>query len=122
MKDFRDFKVWEKAHALVLAIYKATEAFPRHECSGWRANCVGAAHLFRPTLPKVAAGSGILSCIAFCRFLAVPQTKWNITCCCLRTSGTCPNQNTPYWIDNSPKWSECLSPLHARSDLSEERD
>jgi four helix bundle protein len=31
MKDFRELKVWEKAHALTLAIYKATEAFPRQE-------------------------------------------------------------------------------------------
>ena len=31
MKDFRELKVWERAHGLVLAIYKATEAFPRQE-------------------------------------------------------------------------------------------
>ena len=31
MKDFRSLKVWEKAHALTLAIYKATEPFPKHE-------------------------------------------------------------------------------------------
>ena len=31
MKDFRSLKVWEKAHALTLAIYKSTEKFPKHE-------------------------------------------------------------------------------------------
>src|SRR3990172_13305367 len=31
MKDFRTLKVWEKAHALTLAIYKATEKFPKQE-------------------------------------------------------------------------------------------
>ena len=31
MKDFRSLKVWEKAHALTLAIYKATEKFPKQE-------------------------------------------------------------------------------------------
>ena len=31
MKDFRELKVWEKAHLLVLAVYKATELFPRQE-------------------------------------------------------------------------------------------
>jgi four helix bundle protein len=31
MKDFRTLKVWEKAHAVTLAIYKATEKFPKHE-------------------------------------------------------------------------------------------
>ena len=31
MKDFRELKVWEKAHFLVLDIYKAAELFPRQE-------------------------------------------------------------------------------------------
>jgi four helix bundle protein len=31
MKDFRSLKVWEKAHALTLAVYKATEKFPKQE-------------------------------------------------------------------------------------------
>jgi four helix bundle protein len=31
MKDFRSLKVWEKAHALTLAIYKSTEQFPKAE-------------------------------------------------------------------------------------------
>ena len=31
MKDFRSLKVWEKAHALTLAIYKETEKFPKQE-------------------------------------------------------------------------------------------
>jgi four helix bundle protein len=31
MKDFRELKVWEKAHLLVLAVHKATESFPRQE-------------------------------------------------------------------------------------------
>jgi four helix bundle protein len=34
MKDFRTLKVWEKSHALTLAIYKATEGFPRQEQYG----------------------------------------------------------------------------------------
>jgi len=31
MKDFRTLKVWEKAHALTLVIYKSTESFPKQE-------------------------------------------------------------------------------------------
>jgi four helix bundle protein len=34
MKDFRTLKVWEKAHAVTLAVYKATETFPKHELYG----------------------------------------------------------------------------------------
>jgi four helix bundle protein len=34
MQDFRNLKVWEKAHALTLDVYKVTKAFPRDEIYG----------------------------------------------------------------------------------------
>jgi len=33
-KAFRKLIVWERAHALTLAIYKASERFPKHEMFG----------------------------------------------------------------------------------------
>ncbi|MFB3922372.1 MAG: four helix bundle protein [Terriglobia bacterium] len=34
MQDFKKLKVWEKGHALTLAIYKATIKFPKEELYG----------------------------------------------------------------------------------------
>src|SRR5438093_4727494 len=34
MKDFRNLKVWEKAHQLALALYPVTTSFPRQEAYG----------------------------------------------------------------------------------------
>jgi len=34
MRDFKELKVWEKAHLLTLTVYKATAAFPRDELYG----------------------------------------------------------------------------------------
>lgn len=34
MRDFRELKVWEKSHRLVLAVYRATATFPRTEQFG----------------------------------------------------------------------------------------
>lgn len=34
VKTFRDLKVWQKAHSLVLDIYKITKSFPREEQFG----------------------------------------------------------------------------------------
>jgi four helix bundle protein len=34
MKDFRDLKVWERAHQLTLDVYSLTASFPRHELYG----------------------------------------------------------------------------------------
>jgi four helix bundle protein len=34
MRDFRELKVWEKAHTLTLAVYQTTTRFPREELYG----------------------------------------------------------------------------------------
>lgn len=34
MQDFRELKVWQKAHELTLTIYRATASFPREERFG----------------------------------------------------------------------------------------
>lgn len=34
MQDFRSLQVWKKSHALTLAIYRTTAAFPRDELYG----------------------------------------------------------------------------------------
>ncbi len=30
-QNFREFLAWQKAHAFTLAVYRATESFPKHE-------------------------------------------------------------------------------------------
>jgi len=34
MKDFKELKVWQKAHLLTLALYRLTRIFPREELYG----------------------------------------------------------------------------------------
>jgi four helix bundle protein len=34
VQDFRNLKVWERAHTLTLDVYKATKSFPRDEMYG----------------------------------------------------------------------------------------
>src|SRR5208283_2305006 len=34
MKDFRDLKVWQRAHQITLTIYRCTRDFPREETYG----------------------------------------------------------------------------------------
>ena len=34
MKDFKDLRVWEKAHSMTIGVYKATKEFPREELFG----------------------------------------------------------------------------------------
>ena len=34
VKDFRELKVWQKAHELTLAVYQVTASFPAKSCMG----------------------------------------------------------------------------------------
>ena len=55
MQDFRNLKVWEKAHGLTLAIYRCMNDFPQHENFGLRS------HLRRSAMTissKIAEGCG----------------------------------------------------------------
>lgn len=68
MKDFRDFKVWSKAHELVLAIYRATETFPKHEMFG----LVSQIRRCSSSIPaNIAEGCGRLGNAELHRFLQI---------------------------------------------------
>ena len=68
MKDFRDLKVWERAHRLTLDVYRMTTSFPREERYGLTSQLrrcsasVGA---------NIAEGCGKLGNNEFHRFLQI---------------------------------------------------
>jgi hypothetical protein len=49
MKDFCELKVWQKTHALTLAVYRITARFPREELYGRRAKYGARVRPFPPT-------------------------------------------------------------------------
>jgi len=70
VKDFKDLRVWTKAHSLTLGIYKATRGFPREELFGLisqirrSASSIGA---------NIAEGSGRRSDGELTRFLHIAR-------------------------------------------------
>lgn len=68
MKDFRSLKVWEKAHALTLMIYKATEQFPKQELYSLT-NQIQRASVSIPA--NIAEGCGKDSDAEFKRYLLI---------------------------------------------------
>ena len=68
MKDFRQLKVWEKAHQLALAIYKATKGFPKEELYGLTSQ-IRRASMSIPT--NIAEGCGRNTDAEFARFLQI---------------------------------------------------
>ncbi|HEY7404562.1 MAG TPA: four helix bundle protein [Candidatus Angelobacter sp.] len=68
MKDFRELKVWEKAHRLTLLAYKLTEGFPRHELFGLASQV----RRCSSSIPaNIAEGCGRLGNSEFHRFLQI---------------------------------------------------
>jgi four helix bundle protein len=68
MKDFRQLKVWEKAHQLALAVYQATRDFPREEGYGETAQLRRAA---ASVAANLAEGCGRASDSELARFVSI---------------------------------------------------
>ena len=68
MGNFRDLKVWEKAHALTLGVYRATASFPRNEVYGLTSQLRRSSASI-PT--NIAEGSGRDSDSELVRFLHI---------------------------------------------------
>lgn len=68
MQNFRDLKVWGKAHAATLLIYRATDGFPSTERYGLTSQMRRAA----ASIPaNIAEGCGRASDADFARFLQI---------------------------------------------------
>jgi four helix bundle protein len=68
MKDFRQLKVWEKAHQLALAVYKATKSFPKEELYSLTSQ-IRRSSMSIPT--NIAEGCGRNTDAEFARFLQI---------------------------------------------------
>jgi len=68
MKDFRELKVWQKAHELTLCVYRTTKAFPREEQFGLTAQLRRSAE---SVAANIAEGCGRDGDPEFARFLQI---------------------------------------------------
>jgi four helix bundle protein len=68
VQDFRQLKVWRTSHELALAVYRATQDFPRSETYGLTSQMRRAAAAI-PT--NIAEGTGRGSDADFARFLHI---------------------------------------------------
>ena len=70
MKDFKDLKVWVKAHEATLAIYQSTRGFPREEIYGLTSQMRRAAV---SVAANIAEGCGRRSDAELHRFLQIAR-------------------------------------------------
>jgi len=70
MKDFKDLKVWSKAHCLTIDVYKATRPFPKEELFGLTSQMRRAAASIGA---NIAEGAGRKSDGELTRFLHIAR-------------------------------------------------
>jgi len=66
MKDFRQLKVCEKSHLLALAVYHATESFPREETYGLTSQIRRAASSIPSNIAEGCGRNGDAELARFC--------------------------------------------------------
>jgi len=66
MKDFRQLKVWEKAHLLALAVYPITARFPREKTYGLTAQIRRAASSIPSNIAEGCGRDGDAELARFC--------------------------------------------------------
>ena len=68
MRDFKKYQVWQKSHALTVAVYKATSSFPKEEVYGLTSQTRRAS----ASIPaNIAEGCGRGGEVEFARFLTI---------------------------------------------------
>jgi|SRR5882672_884300 len=74
MEDFKDLKVWTKAHQLTLAVYRQTRAFPKEEMYGLTSQLRRASSSIGA---NIAEGCGRRSDAEMKRFLQIARGSAN---------------------------------------------
>src|SRR5438876_3356933 len=81
MKDFRQLKVWEKAHLLTLTVYPITARFPREETYGLTAQIRRSACSIPSNIAEGCGREGTPNWLAFALSPEVQPPNWNINSC-----------------------------------------
>ena len=109
MRDFRELKVWQKAHQVALDVYRHSKGFPADERFGLTAHLRKSA----TSVPSnIAEGCGRGGDKELARFLSIAldlQASSTISCCSLTTSSTCRATLMLSLPNKSPRSGACCT-------------
>ncbi|MGH9655933.1 MAG: four helix bundle protein [Bryobacteraceae bacterium] len=81
MQDFKQLKVWQKAHQLTLSVYRITADFPRQELYGLTSQLRRASSSISANLAEGCGRNGLPNWPAFVRSRWVQLANWSTTSC-----------------------------------------
>ena len=88
MKNFRDLKVWERAHRLTLGLYRSTVRFPREEMYGLTSQSAVVVPQLAQTSQKDAEKGEMQNSSVICKSPPDPLANSTITYCWRTTSNS----------------------------------
>jgi hypothetical protein len=80
MQSFQNLKVWEKAHAVTLEVYKASRAFPRDELYGLTSQMRRASASLGANIAEAHVGRAMPNSDDFSKSRLGQLVNSNITC------------------------------------------
>ena len=89
MRDFKDLKVWHKAHGFVIDVYQQSRSFPADERFGLTAHLRKSATSFPPTSPKAVAARAKRSSPGFAASQPALRASSSTSCSWRTTSRGC---------------------------------
>lgn len=81
MKDFRRFEVWQKAHALSLAVYHSTSSFPSDERFGLTGQIRRCSVSIEANIAEVVVAEEIKTSADFFILRWAPLLNLIVNCC-----------------------------------------
>jgi four helix bundle protein len=81
VKDFKDLRVWSKAHCLTIDVYKATRSFPKEELFGLTSQMRRAAASIGANIAEGAGRKSDGELARFCTSRGGRLRNSSITCC-----------------------------------------
>ena len=86
MQNFRNLKVWQKAHMLTLDVYKATKSFPREEMYGLTSQIRRASVSIAANIAEGTCRNGDADFGRFLQMAAGSASEVEYHCCSRRIS------------------------------------
>jgi 23S rRNA-intervening sequence protein len=118
VRDYRDLKVWSKAHQLTLAVYRGTQSFPKEELFGLTSQIRRSLVSQSKPIWRKVAGAGLMG-----RWADLSKLPWDwgieLSCHLLlaRDLGLMKAEEYSGFYDRSPRSCACCRRCHTRSDI-----
>ena len=107
MKDFRELKVWDRAHQLVLTVYQTTMSFPRDETYGLTAQIRRSASSIPSNIGEGCGRDGDAELARFCRIVCGSASELEYQILLAHDLKLIPSGHYQQLTQKSPRSSAC---------------